>query len=257
MIKTHWNVQLAYRMQFLLSVISTPLRFFVIVAIWTAVFLNNGGEKINGYSLESLIFYYILASISYSITITMVGENLESLIRNGNIIQFLLKPIHFFNHLIAEHVARRGLVVLIEIIPTIIIFLLLFSKYMFIGNIFVYSIFIIVASMMNFFLVMTMGFLGFWFISTRSFRWLMSYIISILSGTMIPIDLFPQSVSNVLYYLPFKFLSYVPIKAYLGEIPTNQIFGLILLQLMWLIILIIIALVVWKIGVKKICGEGT
>ena len=81
-------------------------------------------------------------------------------------------------------------------------------------------------------------------------------IISIFSGIIAPITLFPVWFQNLANILPFKELIYTPINIWLGQITINDIYFVIIKQVIWGVILYILAKVFFNHAIKKITING-
>ena len=63
-------------------------------------------------------------------------------------------------------------------------------------------------------------------------------VAGVLGGMFIPLPLMPTAVQNVLNFLPFRFISDLPIRIFIGNISTSQALMYIGICLVWLVILI-------------------
>lgn len=81
-------------------------------------------------------------------------------------------------------------------------------------------------------------------------------IIQIFSGIIAPITLFPMWFQKLSEILPFKELIYTPINIWLGQISYNEIFFIIIKQIIWGVILYIIAKIFFEHALKKITING-
>lgn len=81
-------------------------------------------------------------------------------------------------------------------------------------------------------------------------------IIKIFSGVIAPISLFPIWFQNLSKILPFKELIYTPINIWLGQVSYNEILFVIVKQIIWGIILYIVAKLFFNHAVKKITING-
>ena len=80
--------------------------------------------------------------------------------------------------------------------------------------------------------------------------------ISIFSGVIAPITLFPNWFQNLSKILPFKELIYTPVNIWLGQVQTSEIIFVIIKQILWGIFLYIIAKVFFNHAIKKITING-
>ena len=81
-------------------------------------------------------------------------------------------------------------------------------------------------------------------------------VIQIFSGIIAPITLFPMWFQKLSNYLPFKELIYTPINIWLGEVSYSEIIFVIIKQILWGIILYMIAQKFFKHAIKNITING-
>lgn len=255
--KIHLKNALAYRAQFLFSLFLSPFRFLVMYFIWTAVFANNGGALIGNYDLNQLIFYSIFITFIYAVTWNDIPRDIEILIRKGDFVQYLLKPIQYTYYVFIDIVAKRFLALIIEVLPLLIIFALFFKSYFIVGNILLFLISMIFAFLFNYLFGMGVGLLAFWFVKIRTFYWAVSIFKDFSSGNALPLTLFPPLLFSVFNFLPFKFMSFIPIQIYLNKYNNMELLSLLWQALIWLILLTILVYFVWIRAQKRYCGEGT
>ena len=90
---------------------------------------------------------------------------------------------------------------------------------------------------------------------TWVFRVLFTIASNFLAGAIIPLDLFPKWLQEVLAYTPFPYLTYVPAKAYMGENPFSMAQSVATLGL-WTVLAIFFANFVWNRGLRRFSGAG-
>ena len=108
----------------------------------------------------------------------------------------------------------------------------------------------------TFFIQMIVGTVGFYTNSIWGMQILRKAIITIFSGIIAPISLFPMWFQNLSQYLPFKELIYTPINIWLGQVSYNEIILVIIKQIIWGFILYVIAKLFFNHAVKNITING-
>jgi ABC-2 type transport system permease protein len=73
---------------------------------------------------------------------------------------------------------------------------------------------------------------------------------------MLPIWFMPQSIQNVLRFTPFDVIYFAPVQIYLGQKKLDEILFSYGKQIFWLAVFILIGMVLWQRGVKKITIAG-
>ncbi len=79
---------------------------------------------------------------------------------------------------------------------------------------------------------------------------------SVLSGSIIPLPLFPGNLQRVLNLLPFRGLMDVPFRLYSGNIPLSAFPRELALQLAWALTLIVLGRVLLARGMRRLVVQG-
>lgn len=103
---------------------------------------------------------------------------------------------------------------------------------------------------------MIIGTVGFYTNSIWGMQILRKSVISIFSGLIAPLTLFPQWFQTIANILPFKEFIYTPINIYLGRIELNEIGIIIAKLIVWIVILYLISKTFFNHAVKKITING-
>lgn len=261
-IKAYWKDAMAYRVDFLASILIVPFRFLIMLMIWSAVFLNAKGT-VAGYSLESLITYFIITSFISIFIYDFIDRDLENEIKSGNFLVFMLMPFSFAKLGFLKKVAGRSFSLITEIIPLLVIFLLFFRSYFQMGHIFLFTISLFFAFILSYLIFLLIGTVAFWFVNIRSFSWFIQFGIQLSSGIFVPLDMFPSLFQKIFSYLPFQYITFVPASIYLGKYSpemfanfTHSAIFSILMQFLWCIALFAIAKFVWHKAQKHFSGVG-
>lgn len=77
-------------------------------------------------------------------------------------------------------------------------------------------------------------------ISGDGIQRLLSAIVTLFSGMVVPLPLFPDKMKQILNYLPFSGLVDIPARFFTGEIQFNQLFNYFGFQILWALILYVL-----------------
>ena len=72
----------------------------------------------------------------------------------------------------------------------------------------------------------------------------------------VPIPLMPIGIQKFLNYLPFRFLSDLPFRIYIGNIGVLEGLVSVLFGAIWLIVLIVVVKLLMKTSLKKVVIQG-
>lgn len=244
-----------YKSNFYLFTLNRIVEVIVYIFVWQAIYsqTGNAGE----FSLSQMVTYYILAISFSSIAIWGINEMMAHSIRNGQINKELLNPLTYFQYYFGINLGEIAFAIVIGVATFIIC--AIFWQLALPANLldFFLCIFVMLLGIpITFFIQMIVGTVGFYTNSIWGMQILRKAIITIFSGIIAPISLFPMWFQNLSQYLPFKELIYTPINIWLGQISYNEIIFVIIKQIIWGFILYIIAKLFFNHAVKNITING-
>lgn len=205
----------AYRTHSMVSIFVGPVYFIVQYFIWTAAY--GVKTELNGMDLTQMITYFGASTLIGYLTMDFADWNLQMLIRTGKFITFTLRPIHHRFFAFSQKVGHRLLGLLFEFIPCYIIFTLLFKVPLVPRHIGWTILSVILAFLMNFYIHYILGMTAFWFTQSSGLRRIFDLLSGVFSGVFIPLVFFPQTIQRALLFLPFPYMSYVPVMVFTGN----------------------------------------
>lgn len=244
-----------YKSNFYLFTLNRIVEVVVYIFVWQAIY-NQTGDA-GGFTISQMITYYILVISFSSIALWGINEDIAHSIRNGQINKELLNPISYFKYYFGVNLGELTFAIVIGIATFIICSL--FWKLTLPTSIinFVLCIFVMLLGVpITFFIQMIVGTVGFYTNSIWGMQILKKATIQIFSGIIAPITLFPLWFQELSKWLPFKELIYTPVNIWLGNITINEIFFIIIKQIVWGIILYFIAKTFFNHAVKNITING-
>ena len=115
--RKYWHVisvgiqnTLVYRVNFIFRSTFGLIPLFATISLWRAVYAGKDGGtgEIAGYSLAQMISYYLVMTIVDSLTaVTEDDWQIAAEIKDGNISQFLLKPIDYLTYRLCLYFSGR------------------------------------------------------------------------------------------------------------------------------------------------------
>jgi ABC-2 type transport system permease protein len=253
LLKTGFAGAVAYRAEMLIWMFATNMPL-VMLALWTAVARSG---PVGPYSQKGFAAYYLSALLVRLLTGSWVVWEMTMEIRQGTLALRLLRPI---NPLIAYSAENLAAVPLRGIIAIPVVSILLYGMRGQLSHdplswlLFAAALF---GSWLLTFLVMSLiGTLGLWFESASSLfdAWL--GISAVLSGYLIPLDLFPEAVRNVAFVLPFRFQLSFPVELALGKTHGAQALFLLCAQWAYCGFALLATRLVWRAGLRRYAAYG-
>ncbi len=248
----------AYRSHMLLSLIVGPAFFLAQVFIWKAVYA--GHDSISGFNLEQMLYYYGTASVIYYLIMDFADWNLQMLIRTGRFLTFALRPLSHRFFALAQKVGHRILGFIFEFVPVWLIFALVFRIPLIPARPFWAVLSIALGFMMMFLVDYTVGTLAFWLTRTDGIRALFRFFRDVLAGVFIPLSFFPAVIQKVLFFLPFQFITYVPVRVFIGSYELAGISltlpQVVAAQAAAVLVMWGVSGLVFRLGIRRYTGVG-
>ena len=73
---------------------------------------------------------------------------------------------------------------------------------------------------------------------------------------MIPLELLSGTLKEMAFVLPFRFTAYFQTSIIMGKIALNDVLMNFALMIVWTVVFLVIAKIVWGVGEKRISGYG-
>ena len=253
LLRTGFAAAVAYRAEFLIWMFSTNMPL-IMLALWAAVARSG---PVGPYSQRGFVAYYLATLLVRLMSGAWVVWELTMEIRQGTLALRLLRPLHPLVAYSAENLAAlplRGVIAL----P--VVGILLWSARSHLGHDpFLWAIFplaMLGAWLLTFLVMALIGTLALFLESATSLFEAWLGISAVLSGYLIPLDLFPHAVQRVALVLPFRFLLSFPVELILGKASRGD--ALLLLAAQWgYVLLFLLALsAVWRAGLRRYAAYG-
>jgi ABC-2 type transport system permease protein len=236
------------------------LQIFLVFFLWSTIYADSGTQTF-GYNRDKILTYVfgillIRAFVLSARTVDVSGE-----ISNGDLTNFLLKPINYFKYWFTRDISSKVLNLSFALIEALILYLILKPPFYIQtdpSTLFFFFISLCLAVLMFFCLLFLVNLITFW-IPTGG--WAAQFLVIVifteyLSGGIFPIDILPETIQNIIYTLPFPYLLFFPLQVYLGKLSSLEIIKGIGVSFFWVSLLAFLVSVVWKKGLKVYSAEG-
>lgn len=239
-----------YRLRSLLWILIPIINNFTTVLFWAGAGLNT----------SALSTYYILMTIGGSFTTSHVEYDVSEIdIKQGQLVNYLTKPVPYYLVELLSEIPYR---VLQAIYSTLIVaaLLLFFPKALQITLNFRYIPLVILififGYLLSFATKMCIAYLSFWFKDIQGIFELLSIVMIIFSGGIMPIPWYPHILQTISNILPFAYSGYYTVVALQGSVAIHGLLGILAVQGGWLFVLILIHNALWKRGIKEFTAVG-
>ena len=252
---------LQYRFNFLTRTLFSFIPLFAMLSLWRTIYAGNerAGEH-NGFTREQMIFYYLLVAVVD--VFTAVNEDdwqIAADIREGNISQFLLKPMDYLWFRLALFFSGRIAFIAMAAVP-LAVFIFCFRQYFLpppdMGTFGIFLASLVLTALLQFFISFAMAMLAFWLLEISTLIFILFAFEYLASGHLFPLDVLPAGVKQLLFLTPFPYQLYFPIQIYMGKVAGSGLWSGLLIQFLWVLAAYGFARFMWGRGVKKYSAFG-
>ena len=247
---------LAYRLRYFTGIVTYFIYVTVYYFIWKAIYAHS--TQIGGFDFSHILTYIAVGWIIRSFYFNNVDQDMANQVIEGKLAMDLIKPVNiqfmYVAQAFGECLFRAGMLSL----PAALVLMLIYplrrpaSLHHFLA--------FLVSVLLSFFLVAAINFaVGTLAIRLKSILGLLRakyFLLELFSGLLLPISYFPEVIQKVFKFLPFEYISYVPVLLYLGNINGRKIAASLGLQLFWVVVLFAIGHAMWRWSSRKITIQG-
>lgn len=244
LVQMYMKVHRKYPMELFLKLIYLPVQMLMYGFLWKSLL------KYNGLELRYMICYYLFSILlGYAFPFVHIATDIQEDVQQGMIMNYLVRPVHYVMPIIAKYVAWL-LCYFVVLLPAFALTIYYYgiSFHNFIN----FIIYLIMGIGIEFLIWFDLGLLSLKREKIRGIVITFHAFKSLVSGSLIPLSLFPQTLRTLTEILPMRFYIFTPINALLSEESTIILAKNMALSITWIAILAIVAVLEWNVGLKAI-----
>jgi ABC-2 type transport system permease protein len=250
-LSAHYAHMLEYRAEIFLWALSNSLPI-ILMGVWL-----EASQKSNfGLSTIDFARYFFSVFLIRQFTTIWVIWEFEREVVEGQLSFRLLQPLDPVWHHVARHLAEK-----MTRIPLIVVFVglffILYPQAIWIpkfSNLLLCTSTIILAFILRFTIQYVFAMFSFWTERASAIQqlWFLFYLF--LSGSIAPLEVFPDSVRQIVEWTPFPYMMYFPAALLIG-LPVDIVKS-VLITIGWTILFYILNRWLWRKGLKQYSGMG-
>lgn len=247
---------LEYRGEFVIymvSAVSTPV---LSLLVWLAVSEQGADLPLDR---DQLVTYYVLLGIVFMLTSSWLSGHLAEQIRLGDLSPWLLRPIPYALSMIANNLAEKAVKLLI-LLPMVLALGFAFRDDVRLPtSLAVWSMFLVsllFAATITLSLDFLIGSLAFWVEDIHGLNRVRRLLEGLLSGHLIPLALFPGSLTGFLEVQPWRYTISFPLEILMGGLSTVDLARGFAWQAGYCLLFGIAYHRVWRAGLRAYAATG-
>jgi ABC-2 type transport system permease protein len=253
---TEIQSQFQYRVANYLWMIGMLAEPIIYLVVWTTIAEEQGGT-VQGITTGELAAYYIVWTLVRNMNIVFTPYGWEWRIREGMLSAALLRPVHPLHDDIAGFAGWKFVVILMWL-PVAAVLWIAFDPVLdpTALEVCVFAVAIWGAYLIRTMFLSMLGMITFWTTRVSAIFELAIALELLLSGRLVPLPLMPDWAEDVAAVLPFQWTFYYPIQALVGDYSTDELFGGLAMQALWVGVLSVGAMVFFRLAVKRFSSVG-
>ncbi len=247
---------LAYRSGFIFSILNNLVYITIAFFLWRSIF--QGQETLRGLTFDQTFLYITLAS-SLMVTLkTWTDWEISHQIVSGSIIMSLVKPVKFQWLMMSQSVGFSVMNFLTVVVPSVLFLVFVFQVpfYSGIGLLFL-PLALVFSFVLNTTIDYMIGLTSFYTESIWGISATKDIIILFLSGSLIPLQFFPDWAQQTLKLLPFQAMYHLPLMMLIEpEQPVMTYVMSLGVQLFWVAALLALARLFYNRAIRVLRVAG-
>lgn len=251
---------LTYRVNFLFRTLFGFIPLLATMSLWRTIYEGKQFDDIGGFSYAQMISYYLLVVIVDMLTAVYEDDwQIAADIKDGNISQFLLKPIDFIGYRLSLFFSGRLIYSSVAIVPVALFILYQKAYFVWPADAATFAAFLLaiaLTALLQFFMSFAMAMLAFWVTEVSTFIFILYAFEYLASGHLFPLDILSPAMQNALACTPFPYQLYFPVSVYLGKVTGPALINGLFMQAIWVLFAFYTARWMWSRGLKKYSAVG-
>ncbi len=248
-----------YRWNFLLRSLFALVPLAGTVFIWRALFAERG-ESIRGFDFGQMIYYFMVVLLVDNLATPTDDEwQIASEIREGQINNFLSKPVDHLAYRASIFLSSRLLYTAVTILPVAGVFVWFREFIVLPAEWTTWPLFFVslaMAAALQFFIAYALAMLAFWILEISTIVFILYSFEFYLSGRLFPLNVMPDAVQAVLKWLPFTYELYFPVAVLTEKVRGGELWGGLAIQAGWTAVAFLAARAMWRAGLRRYESVG-
>ncbi len=255
--KTYMKTQLVWRADVIFNMVFTVTKILFAYLLWGMVFKDR--DMAGMFSFNGMLSYYIASSFLSQLEMSGgISAEIYDRIRNGTFSKYMVIPAGIERYFLAMEFGIVLFYIPFDFIAAIIWIFIFRVNFTFTMDLQVIVCAAVIAFLGLLFMAQLnylLGIMALKFPGIQTFLTIKDNLAMLITGGIVPLALFPESVINILKILPFYYVTYLPAMLFSGFCREEAVSGIFII-LFWCIVVQAVINVLWKKYVKKYQGAG-
>ncbi|HZG78417.1 MAG TPA: ABC-2 family transporter protein [Paenibacillus sp.] len=250
------QTNLAYRFEVFASVGTNLVLLIASVFLWQTAY--RGIDQVHATSMQDMVTYTILSVMLASSFVCGVQNTIYTKIREGQIATDFYRPIPLLACYLADDLGDMLSSFATKALPLFAIAALFFGPPL--PASFTALVLFLPSCLLSYCILWLLsalvGLIAFWVMEIGNMGMVKDAIVRVLSGSLVPLWFFPESVQTISRYLPFQYTYQTPLGIYIGATGPAEALQAMAVQAAWIGVLLAGLALFWKKTKTKTLIQG-
>lgn len=255
--KIYMKAQLAWRADAIFNMVFTVTKILFAYLLWGMVFQER--ETVGQFTFSEMLSYYIISSFLSQLEMSEgVSSEIHERMRNGTFSKYMIIPVNIEKYFVFMELGVIGFYITFDFLAAIIWKFIFRIPFQFTQNIAVLSCALFMVVLGLFFMVQLnylLGILTLKYQGIGTFLMIKNNLMALITGSIVPLALFPEIVVDIMKVFPFYYVTYLPAMLFTGQCEQEAWAGIGIL-LAWCIAIQFVISAVWRKYIRKYDGVG-
>lgn len=245
-----------FKLDFILM--SSSALCLLIVQYYFLRHIFSSSTTVSGYDFSLTLTYLILNCAISGLYSYNVDMHLNYAIQGGTIISLLSKPVSIPLYYFSKGFGIITSKAMTETVLLLIVSVLFFHPIVLpnLVNLALFLFSFTLSLVLYLLIALCVGFLTFCIEDNSSIMTVIFLLRSVCSGSVFPLDFFPEIIQHLAKLFPFHLMIDKPFKIFLGLLTTNECIKILLSQLAWIAGLYVVMKIIFRLGVRRYHSIG-
>ncbi|WP_226672779.1 ABC transporter permease [Rossellomorea aquimaris] len=256
MIRIRFLMMLAYRTNYYSGILIYSINIGAYYFLWQAIY--GGKQDIEGLSIIQMTTYVAVSWMARAFYFNNIDREIAQEIKEGKVAVEFIRPYNYLGMKTMQGLGEGIFRLVFFSFPGMIIVSLVFPLQIGTGfdTLGLFALSIMFSFIINTQINLLTGITTFFLFNNDGLIRAKRVVIDLFSGLLLPIHFFPLWAQDVMGYLPFQSISYVPSMIFTNGFSASESFNAIMMQGLWSLILLIPIKVLWVMAKKQMIIQG-
>lgn len=255
--KTYMKTQLAWRADVIFNMFFTITKILFAYLLWGIIFQRK--EMVGQFTFHGMLSYYIVSSFLSQLEMSEgISGEIHARIRNGTFSKYMVIPVGIQKYFMAMELGIVMFYIGFDFIAAVVWIFVFRIKFVLATNWLVIMCAVMMAILGMIFMVQLnylLGLLTLKYQGIGTFLMIKNNLVALVTGSIMPLILFPETVVNIMKILPFYYVTYLPSMLLTGMCHEEALGGVLIIGC-WCVIIQFFIQVIWKKYLRKYDGVG-